>query len=157
MAVSDRIRFSNHDNVGATMAASLLRRLKAPSALVESVGEVIANHMNFINVQKMRLSTLKKFLSRPTLADELEVHRVDCLSSHGDISNYTFIRQKQAELPVEEIKPTALISGKDLIELGYVPGPLFGKILGETYDLQLENKVGTKEEAIEWVKINYKK
>ena len=157
MSVSDRIRFSNHDNVGAVMAAKLLRRLKASTALVESVCEVVANHMNFINVQKMRLSTLKKFLARPSIEDELEVHRVDCLSSHGDISNYTFIRQKQAELPVEEIKPPALISGKDLIELGYVPGPLFGKILGEAYDLQLENKLSTKEEAIEWVKINYKK
>ncbi|HUI92107.1 MAG TPA: CCA tRNA nucleotidyltransferase [Chitinivibrionales bacterium] len=157
MEVSDRIRFSNHDNVGAGMAAGLLRRLKAPSALIESVCDVIANHMNFINVRKMRLSTLKRFLARPTLADELEVHRVDCLASHGDISNYTFIKEKQAEMPVEEIKPKALINGKDLIELGYKPGPIFGKILGEAYDLQLENKLQTRDEAIEWVKNSLKK
>jgi putative nucleotidyltransferase with HDIG domain len=155
MAVSDRIRFSNHDRVGAAMAARLLRRLKAPNSLLESVCEVVANHMNFINVTKMRLSTLKRFLSRPTMDDELEVHRVDCLASHGDISNYTFINQKRAEMPAEEIKPPALISGKDLIAMGLAPGPLFGKILGEAYDLQLENRFTSKEEAAEWVKNNY--
>jgi poly(A) polymerase len=111
--------------------------------------------MNFINVTNMRLSTLKRFLSRPTLEDELEMHRVDCLASHGDISNYTFIRQKQAELSVEEIRPAALISGKDLIELGLAPGPLFGTILREGYDLQLEGKLRSKEEALAWVKDNF--
>lgn len=155
ISVSDRIRFSNHDRVGATMAARLLRRLKAPNSLLERVCEVVDNHMNFINVTKMRLATLKRFLSRPTIDDELEVHRVDCLASHGDLSNYTFVKEKRAELPVEEIKPPALISGKDLIALGLTPGPLFGKILGEAYDLQLENKLTSREEAMEWVKKNY--
>jgi putative nucleotidyltransferase with HDIG domain len=156
MAVSDRIRFSNHDRVGAKMADHLLRRLKAPAALIDGVVAVVENHMNFINVQKMRLSTLKRFLARPTLDDELEVHRADCLASHGDISNYTFIRRKREEMPVEVIKPPALISGKDLIEVGFKPGPIFGKILGEAYDLQLENKLVTREEAVEWAKNNHK-
>jgi putative nucleotidyltransferase with HDIG domain len=155
MVLADRIRFSNHDVTGARMAEHLLRRLKAPSALIEDVYEIIVNHMNFMNVQKMRLSTLKKFLARPTLEDELELHRVDCLASHGDISNYDFIRKKQTEMPVQEIKPPALLNGRDLIALGMTPGPLFGKILDETYDLQLEEKLATKDEAVEWVKKTY--
>jgi len=155
MVIADRIRFSNHDNVGARMAEKILRRLKASVALIENVNSVVANHMNFMNVTKMRLSTLKKFLARPTLEDELELHRVDCMASHGDISNYDFIRQKQQELPVAEIKPVSLINGKDLIALGFVPGPLFGTIIGEAYDLQLENKLLTREESLEWVKDNY--
>jgi tRNA nucleotidyltransferase/poly(A) polymerase len=155
MVMADRIRFSNHDVAGARMAADLLRRLKAPSTLVEQVHDVIANHMNFMNVQKMRLSTLKKFLARPTLEDEMVLHRVDCLASHGDVSNYDFIRQKQKEMPVQEIKPPALLSGRDLIALGMAPGPLFGKILGEAYDLQLEEKLTSREDAMEWVRKNY--
>jgi putative nucleotidyltransferase with HDIG domain len=151
----DRIRFSNHDVVGARMAEALLRRLKAPAAVIEGVCAIIANHMNFMNVQKMRLSTLKKFLARPTIEDELELHRADCLASHGDISNHTFIRQKQTEMPVEEIKPPRLLGGRDLIALGMKPGPVFGKILDEAYDLQLEEKLATKDDAIEWVKGNY--
>ena len=151
----DRIRFSNHDVAGARIAGDLLRRLKAPSQLTENVRDVIANHMNFMNVRKMRLSTLKKFLARPTIEDELELHRVDCLASHGDVSNYDFIRQKQAEMPVQEIKPPPLINGRDLIALGMTPGPAFGRILDEAYDMQLEEKLATREEAIEWVKKKY--
>jgi poly(A) polymerase len=151
----DRIRFSNHDMTGAHMARDLLGRLKAPSQLIESVYSVIANHMNFMNVRKMRLSTLKKFLARPTLEDEMELHRVDCLASHGDVSNYDFIRTKQKDLPAGEIKPAALIGGRDLIMLGMTPGPAFGKILEEAYDLQLEEKLLTRENAVEWVKKKY--
>jgi tRNA nucleotidyltransferase/poly(A) polymerase len=155
MVLADRIRFSNHDVAGARMADNLLHRLKAPAALIEGVCEIIVNHMNFMNVQKMRLSTLKKFLARPTLEDELELHRVDCLASHGDISNHDFIRQKQTEMPVQEIKPPALLNGRDLIALGMTPGPLFGKILDEAYDLQLEEKLATREDALEWLKKNF--
>jgi len=155
MVLADRIRFSNHDVTGARMAEHLLRRLKAPSALIEDVYEIIVNHMNFMNVQKMRLSTLKKFLARPTLADELTLHRVDCMASHGDISNFYFIRKKQVELSALEIKPKALIGGRDLIELGMTPGPGFGTILDEAYDLQLEEKLTSRDEAMSWVKGKY--
>ena len=155
MTVEDRIRFSSHDRVGATMAGALLRRLKASSSLIEGVYEVIDNHMNFMNVKKMRLSTLKKFLSRPLLDGELELHRVDCLASHGDVSNYDFVKEKRSELSLQEIKPSPLLTGKDLIGLGLSPGPLFGTILAEAYDMQLEEKLATHEEAVAWARKKY--
>ena len=137
------------------MAEQVLARLKAPNSFMESVCECIDNHMNFMNVTKMRLSTLKKFLARPTFEDEMELHRVDCLASHGDISNYEFLRQKQREIPRDEVKPGPLLSGKDLIGLGHVPGPNFKKILAEAYDAQLEGKISTREESINWAKENH--
>lgn len=155
LSVSDRIRFSNHQHVGARMAQKVFARLKAPGNLTTDVCGIIDNHMNFMNVTKMRLSTLKKFLSRPTFEDEMELHRVDCLASHGDISNYEFLRQKQREIPIREVRPEAFMTGKDLIALGHVPGPDFKKILGEAYDAQLEGTISTKEQAIEWAKENY--
>jgi tRNA nucleotidyltransferase/poly(A) polymerase len=155
LTISDRIRFSNHQHVGAKMAQQVLARLKAPNSLTAAVCECIDNHMNFMNVTKMRLSTLKKFLSRPTFEDEMELHRVDCLASHGDISNYEFLRQKQREIPVDEVRPAPLLTGKDLIAMGHVPGPEFKKILGEAYDAQLEGTISTQEQAIEWAKKNY--
>jgi poly(A) polymerase len=153
--VSDRIRFSNHQRLGADMAVRALLRLKAPNQLIEGVHACVDNHMNFMNVRNMRLSTLKKFLSRPTFEDEMELHRADCLASHGDISNYHFLREKQREIPVDEVKPPPLLTGKDLIALGFSPGPVFRKILGEAYDAQLEGKTNAKEEAIKWVKVYY--
>jgi len=152
MTVSDRIRFNNHHRSGAIMSEALLKRLKAPNALIDAVSGMVDNHMNFMNVGKMRLSTLKKFLSRPTIRDELELHRADCLASHGDLQNYYFVKERLDEFKIEEIKPKAFISGKDLIELGLRPGPVFGKILSDIYDLQLEERVTTKEEALEEAK-----
>jgi poly(A) polymerase len=152
MTRADRIRFNNHHRVGALMAREVLRRLKAPRALIEQVFECIDNHMNFMNVRKMRLSTLKRFLARATLEDELQLHRADCLASHGDIENYTFLRQKQQEFALEQVRPDPLLSGRDLIALGYTPGPVFGRILAAAYDLQLEEQLHTPEEARAWAK-----
>ncbi len=153
--VTDRIRFNNHDHVGARMAQDLLLRLKAPTALIDSVVACIDNHMNFINVTNMRLSTLKRFLSRSTLPDELDLHKADCAASHGDISNYTFLVAQKEAMGPEVFSPPPLIRGADLISLGLKPGPLFGSILSEVYDLQLENELLTKDAAIRFVVQNF--
>ena len=113
LTVSDRIRFSNHQRAGAELAQSVLLRLKAPHGLIEAVYACVDNHMNFMNVRNMRMSTLKKFLSRPTFEDEMALHRADCLASHGDVSNVDFLRQKQKEIPVGQIKPDPILTGKD--------------------------------------------
>jgi poly(A) polymerase len=152
MVRADRIRFNNHDKVGAQMAEKVLRRLRASNALIEGVEACVDNHMNFKNVTVMKLSTLKKFLSRATIQDELELHRADCLASHGDISNYDFVLDKFRDFKAEEIMPVPLIGGKELIALGFKPGPIFGQILSDVYDMQLEDKLENKEQAIIYVK-----
>lgn len=152
MSRTDRIRFNNHDRIGAAMAKQILKRLRASNLLIENVDACIENHMNFMNVRKMRLSTLKKFLSRKTILEELELHRVDCLASHGDLGNYFFIKEQLENFEQEQIKPQPLIGGRDLISIGLEPGPVFGKILSEIYDLQLEEKFSTREEALSAVK-----
>lgn len=149
--ISDRIRFNNHDRIGSAMASNVLRRLHASNNLIEGVAACVDNHMNFMNVTKMRLSTLKKFLSRPTIQDELEMHRIDCLASHGDISNYFFVKEKLQVMAKEQIRPEPFLKGRDLLSMGFSPGPLFGEILSETYDLQLEEKLNCREDAIKYI------
>ena len=102
----------------------------------------------------MKLSTLKKFLGRNTLEDEMNLHRADCLSSHGGLDNFDFVREKQKVIKLDEIKPPALVTGKDLISMGFKPGPRFGKILDKIYDLQLEEELKTSEDAINFIKEN---
>ena len=155
LSITDRIRFSNHQHVGARIAEDVFARLKAPGILTRDVCGCIENHMNFMNVTKMRLSTLKKFLFRPTFQDEMELHRVDCLASHGDISNYEFLRRKEREIPKDEVRPEPLLTGKNLIQLGLKPGPSFKKILGEAYDAQLEGKFSSSRDAIDWARETY--
>lgn len=148
MTISDRIRFNNHDRVGAVMSRELLKRLHASNALIKGVEACIENHMNFKNVRSMRLSTLKKFLSRDTILQELELHRVDCLASHGIVDNYDFLLERYSSIAAETLKPSPIIKGNDLLELGLKPGPMFGEILSEVYDLQLEEKIHKREDAL---------
>ncbi|KMQ50672.1 tRNA nucleotidyltransferase [Chitinispirillum alkaliphilum] len=156
MSYQDRIRFNNHHHVGAVMSVGILKRLRVSNNLTENVKTMVENHMNFMNVRNMRLSTLKKFLTRPTLQEELELHRVDCLASHGDLSNYHFVKLRLSEFKKEQLKPDPLLSGKDLIGLGFRPGPLFGRILGKVYDLQLEETIKSKDQAIGYVEERYR-
>jgi poly(A) polymerase len=111
--------------------------------------------MNFMNVKKMRLGTLKRLMARPTIETELELHRIDCMASHGNCDNYDFVKEHLAGFKAESLKPLPLIGGKDLIDLGLRPGPLFGEILDGVYDLQLEETVSTREEALAYVREHY--
>ncbi|MBD3420308.1 MAG: HD domain-containing protein [Chitinivibrionales bacterium] len=149
---TDRIRFNNHASVGAHMSETVLKRLKAPGEVIKKVAACIRHHMNFMHVQKMKVSTLKRYLARPTIEDELKVHYADCMSSHRKLDNYYYLKKQQAQLSREQIQPSPLISGNDLIVLGLKPGPHFRKILDAAYDRQLEGILATTEEALAWVR-----
>ncbi len=154
--VADRIRFSGHDVVGERIAEKVCRRLRLSGEKSRKIADIVANHMRFIPAKEMRESTLKKMLQRETFLDELEMHRADCLASHGNLDIYDFLKEKLESLSKEEIKPPPLIRGGDLIGLGFTPGPLFGEILRAVEEMQLEGKLCSGEEAIEWVRENYR-
>ncbi len=147
-----RIRFSGHDTVGARMSLELMQRLRFPNEEIERVVSAVANHMVFKDVTKMRVAKLKRFMARPDFDREVELHRVDCASSHGDLSNIEFLREKAAEFASEPLIPPPLINGRDLIALGLKPGPEFKSLLEIVETAQLENRVSTHEEALDLVK-----
>ncbi len=146
--VAGRIRFDGHVEKGVEMTRTLLNRLKFPSAVIDSVEALVANHMKFKDATRMRESTLKRFMRMPDFEEHMELHRLDCVSSHGSLENYEFIRRKQNETPPEQLKPDPLITGKDLIAAGYKPGPMFGVVLSEIEDAQLEGTIATRDEAM---------
>ncbi len=145
-----RIRFNNHDQLGALMTADILKRLKYPNHVIEPAVEAVANHMVFKDVPKMRVSRLKRFMARPGFEDEMELHRVDCLGCHGYLDNYKLLREKQVEFANEPLIPTPLINGRDLMQHGIPSGPAMGRILTAVQNLQLEGKLTTHEEALAW-------
>ena len=100
----------------------------------------------------MRPSRLKRFMARPTFEVELELHRVDCAGSHGDLENYDFLVQKKEEMANEPIIPPPLLRGNDLLELGLTPGPRIGEILHAIQTAQLEGEIKTRAEAVELLK-----
>lgn len=146
--VAERIRFDGHVEKGVEIAQRILRRLKYPNGVIDAVETLIANHMKFKDAPHMRESRLKRFMRMPEFEEHMELHRLDCTSSHGSLDNYDFIREKQARTPVEDLKPAPLITGRDLIAEGFKPGPMFGKVLSEIEDGQLEGRIRTREEAL---------
>ena len=146
-----RIRFSGHESVSAQMTEKIMRRLRFSNEEIEATTAMVQNHMVFKDVQNMRVSRLKRFLARPTFDDELELHRVDCLASHGNLDNYEFLRRRSEDLANEPLIPPPLVTGHDLIALGWKPGPKFKAVLDAVQVRQLEGILRTREEAITWV------
>lgn len=149
-----RIRFNGHESVSARMADEIFERLRFSNAEREATVAAVQNHMAFKDVQNMRVATLKRFLARPTIDDELELHRVDCLGSHGMVDNYEFLLAKREEFSREPLIPPPLVTGRDLIALGWKPGPHFKKILEAVQVGQLEGTLATREDALDWIARN---
>jgi poly(A) polymerase len=145
----DRIRFNGHDKVGAVMAEDICRRLRFSNSQMETITKMVKRHMQFVNVPSMRKSTLNRFLAEDSIEDELELHRVDCLASHGNLNTYEYAYSQLREFRENEqfkgALPKPLVTGDDLIALGFKPGPSFSVILQSLMDAQIEGKFAAKE------------
>ena len=148
----DRIRFDGHVDVGIKMAEEICRRLRFSNDDAEQIIALVGNHMRFAQAQQMKESTLKKFMRTPRFQEHLELHRMDCLASHGDLTSFNFMREKMAATPVEVMRPAPLITGDDLIDAGYSPGPRFKEILSAIEDGQLEGRLRDRDAAMEFVR-----
>jgi len=148
----DRIRFDGHVEVGVKIAEEICTGLRFSNHDTDQVLSLVDNHMRFGHVTRMKESTLKKFMRLPGFDEHLALHRADSLASHGNLSTYDFLQNKLAEIPPENIRPSALMTGDDLIAAGYVPGPRFREILEAVEDAQLEGRLLSREDALAFVK-----
>lgn len=148
----DRIRFDGHVDIGVRMTEAICHRLRMSNTDIEQILALVANHMRFADVEKMRASTLKRFFRLRQFEEHLALHRMDCMASHGDLSLYNFARQHYESTEPEQIRPRPLITGDDLLAQGYQPGPDFRTMLTLVEDAQLEHSIQTREQALELVK-----
>ena len=148
----DRIRFDSHVEVGVRIAEEICERLRFSKHDTAQVLALVDNHMRFGHVMRMKESTLKKFMRLPAFDEHLALHRADSLASHRNLSTYEFLLEKLTEIPPETIRPKPLITGDDLIAAGYVPGPKFREIIDAVEDAQLEDRLDSREAALEFVK-----
>ncbi len=100
--------------------------------------------MQFKDVKQMRKATLRRLLLRETFPLELELHRLDCLGSHGDLEHYDFLLEQAEELKKKPAIRPPLLTGDDLIELGMKPGPAMGALLDEIREKQLADELKTR-------------
>jgi len=152
---ADRVTFYGHTDKRAERAAEILMRLKRSRAVSERVSYLVRNHLRHVQAPQMRLSTLKRFLREEGIEELLELARIDALSSNGDLQYYRFCKERLGELKEEEIRPTPLVRGDDLIALGLTPGPIFADILRQVEDAQLGGELTSREQALEWIQRHY--
>jgi len=148
----DRIRFDGHVEVGVSMAQEICRRLRFSSQDSEQIIALVKNHMRFAHVMQMKDSTFKRFIRLREFDQHLELHRLDCQASHGNLDSYHFTQEKMATLTPEAIRPRPLVTGDDLIAEGYRPGPKFKEILEAVEDAQLDGKLDSPGQALEFVR-----
>lgn len=151
---TDRIRFNGHDKVGTEMAGAILQRLKFPTEVIERVQSLVADHLKFMNADKMKTSTLKRWVRKPHFDEDLELHRIDCLAGPGTLETWDFVRARKAEFDAQpqSLRPKLPIDGHDLRALGIPPGPKFKELLGALEDEMLEGRVQDREQAIAFVR-----
>jgi poly(A) polymerase len=150
-----RIRFDRHVEVGTRMAEEICERLRFSNNDTAQIASLVANHLRFKDVPQMKRSTLKRFVRLDRFTEHMELHRLDCSSSHRNLENYEFMRRFLAETPPAEVRPARLLTGDDLIGLGFRPGPEFREILDAAEDAQLEGMISSHEEAMIWVRKHY--
>ncbi|HEY6102043.1 MAG TPA: CCA tRNA nucleotidyltransferase [bacterium] len=149
---TDRIRFHGHDEAGAVLAEAICRRLRLSAADTARVTALVREHLRVKDLPKMRPAKAKRFLLRADANDHLELHRADCLASHGHLDVYEWAVAARAALLGEHPRPAPLLTGDDLISLGYLPGPRFKDILDAVWDAQLEGAVRTADDARAFVR-----
>jgi poly(A) polymerase len=147
----ERFRFDGHDMEGAKLAEIILQRLKFSNDFTEHVCSMVGNHMKFMHVKDMRKSRLKRFLRLPVFEEHLALHKADCMSSHKDLENHDFVFKTLATIEPEEIRPPRLITGQDLLNKGFKPGPIFKEVINEIEDQQLEGVITNREEALKYL------
>jgi len=150
-----RIRFDRHVEVGTVMAEVICERLRFSNDDTAQIASLVANHLRFKDVPQMKRSTLKRFVRLDRFEEHMELHRLDCSSSHRNLENYEFMRRFLAETPPDEVRPVRLLTGDDLIGMGFRPGPEFKEILHAAEDAQLDGGIRTREDALTWLKKHY--
>jgi poly(A) polymerase len=152
----DRIRFDGHVEVGMAIAKEILRRLRFSNDDTEQILSLVEHHMKFKDVGRMRPATLKRFVRLPGFAEHLALHRLDCLSSHRNLEAYELVTEFIRTTPAELVRPARLVTGQDILALGFKPGPIVGKILAAVEEAQLNAELGSKAEAISFIDSNFR-
>ena len=145
---AERIRFDGHVEVGVAIAAEICRRFRFSNDETSQILSLIENHMRFVDVPRMKASTLKRFFRLEDFPQHLALHRMDCMAGSGNLETWKFVRERYEAMPEEAVRPAPLVTGRELIAAGYQPGAAFRPMLRAVEDAQLEGVIATPAEAL---------
>jgi len=141
----------NHAQPGVKISREICRRLKMSNEETERIADLVSTHVEFLREKEMPESSLRRIFRRPDFADHLELFRAHCLSYKLSLDAYfKYLERTKGYEQVPEAP--LLVTGDDLIAMGYSPGPIFSRILRTIEDLQLDGVLRSREEALEYVR-----
>jgi putative nucleotidyltransferase with HDIG domain len=143
----DRYTFYSHEHVGRRMAADICERLKLSNDEQKRIEWLVEKHQILCDARHMRPSKLKTLLIHPGIRELLELHRADALAAGRDTDHVAYCERLLCEWTKDDLDPPPLLTGDDLIQAGYKPGPIFKKILDAVREAQLDGTIRTTEEA----------
>jgi poly(A) polymerase len=146
-----RYTFHNHEQEGAAIADRVARRLKLSNAERERITWLVRFHQYLGEAKRLRESKLKRILAEPGIEELLALHRVDALASTGDLQQVEYCMDYLENQPTGPINPPPLLTGHDLVRHGLKPGPRFKVLMDQVRELQLDGRIRSKREALEWV------
>jgi putative nucleotidyltransferase with HDIG domain len=168
-AASGRIRFFNHDKIGAEITARQLHRLTLSNEAVSHVQRIVAGHMRPLLLAQAgptisRRAVYRYFRATGTAGLDIAVLSLaDYLAARngvgdgagsadewerllgivGQLLTHYFDRHE------ETVAPPALVNGRDLIEeLKLQPGPEVGRLLRLIQESQAAGDIHTREQAL---------
>ncbi len=151
----DRIRFDGHAEIGAAMGAEICRRFRFSNEERRQIVALIENHMRFMDAERMKASTLKRFFRMERFEEHLALHRLDCLAASGKLTHWEFVRERYGAMAEETKRPKPLITGRELMAAGYTPGASFREMLRAAEDAQLEGTITTEDEALQLIRARF--
>lgn len=145
-----KITSHGHDEAGAIIAEKMLKDLKCSNKFIDEVVYIIRNHMRIKLAPTMKKAKTIKLIKNNYYENLLEVSCADSMGAKGNIDWYHWIKEfALSDNNPKEDKITPLVTGKDLIELGFEPGETFKVLLGICLDNQLNDHNLTKEDIIQ--------
>ena len=146
-----RTSFHSHDQVGSRIADRLCRNLRLSNVERERITWLVAFHQYLGEAKKLREAKLKRVLAQPGIDELLALHRADALASTGDTEHVDYCAYYLENQPAGPINPPPLLTGHDLVRHGLEPGAHFAVILETIREAQLEGRVQSKREVLDWV------
>jgi poly(A) polymerase len=135
---------------------SIVQRLKFSRAEMHHIRALVQNLPLFSKVQEMSVASLKRFFRQNRFEDHIELARIHRVARRQDLAAVNFVLGKRAEWTAQDIFPAPLVTGDDLITMGFKPGPAFREILTRLEEEQLEGRISGREKAMEFVKQHYR-
>lgn len=132
---------------------SICERLKLSRAETAHAVSLIQSLAVFPSLRALPVSALKRLLRTPRFAEHLELARIQAVSAGNELGDVDFAAARMSEWAApEDLAPAPLLTGDDLIDLKLAPGPLFRTILTRVEDEQLEGRLTTRDQALDFVR-----